>query len=389
MFNYSKEKLEALGANVTTEEIKQQPELWLEVIENYREKEEQIRQFIDQIQSKHDQLRVIFAGAGTSAFVGEAVQPYLSQVHENSQITFEAIPTTEIVAKPRNYFFKNQPTLLVSFARSGNSPESLKTVELAEAIIDDLYHLSITCNPEGKLATQANTDNHLLILQPERSNDKGFAMTSSYTCMLLTSLLIFDQNDLSTKQSYIKQMVEMAEDILERYEQIEEMVQLDFERVVYLGAGSLFGLAHEAQLKLLELTAGQMATLYETPLGFRHGPKSFINDKTLVLLFNSNDDYADLYDSDLLNEVYHDQIAQEVLSLSVGQNEKHEAKQFVLDEKFKALPDAYLVLPYVVWAQIFAVMTAIKVGNTPDTPSASGTVNRVVKGVILHPFENN
>ncbi|MBG9979555.1 SIS domain-containing protein [Facklamia sp. DSM 111018] len=389
MFNYSKDKLEALGANVTTEEIKQQPELWMEVIENYRENEEQIQHFIDQIQSKHDHLRVIFAGAGTSAFVGEAVQPYLSKVHENSSITFEAIPTTEIVAKPRNYFFKDQPTLLVSFARSGNSPESLKTVELAEAIIDDLYHLSITCNPEGKLATQANTANHLLILQPERSNDKGFAMTSSYTCMLLTSLLIFDQNDLATKQAYIEQMVAMAEDIFGRYEQIEEIVQLDFERVVYLGAGSLFGLAHEAQLKLLELTAGQIATLYETPLGFRHGPKSFINDKTLVLLFNSNDDYADLYDSDLLNEVYHDQIAQEVLSLSVGKNEKHEAKQFVLDEKFKALPDAYLVLPYVIWAQIFAVMTAIKVGNTPDTPSASGTVNRVVKGVILHPFENN
>ena len=80
---------------------------------------------------------------------------------------------------------------------------------------------------------------------------------------------------------------------------MQQLVDLDFSRVIYLGAGPFFGLAHEAQLKILELTAGQIATMYESPVGFRHGPKSLINQDTVVLVFGSTDGYTKDYDLDL------------------------------------------------------------------------------------------
>ncbi|MGZ7215568.1 SIS domain-containing protein, partial [Streptococcus pyogenes] len=87
------------------------------------------------------------------------------------------------------------------------------------------------------------------------------------------------------------------------------LVDLDFDRVIYLGAGGFYGLSHESQLKILELTAGKIATMYETPLGFRHGPKSLINENTIVIEYISNDAYTKRYDVDLLNEVQTDGIA--------------------------------------------------------------------------------
>ncbi len=39
------------------------------------------------------------------------------------------------------------------------------------------------------------------------------------------------------------------------------------------------------------------------------------------------------------------------------------------------------------YAQTFALCAVSTCGNTLDTPSASGTVNRVVQGVIIHPWQ--
>ena len=51
------------------------------------------------------------------------------------------------------------------------------------------------------------------------------------------------------------------------------------------------------------------------------------------------------------------------------------------------LNDIYRVFPYIVYAQLFALLTSLKVENKPDTPSPTGTVNRVVQGVIIHEYQ--
>jgi len=238
---------------------------------------------------------------------------------------------------------------------------------------------------EGKLAQQAHGDErNLLLLQPSPSNDAGFAMTSSFTSMMLTALLVFDTSELAVKEEKVASLIALSQQTLDRVDEIQNLVNLDFNRVIYLGAGPFFGLAHEAQLKILELTAGQVATMYESPVGFRHGPKSLVNEQTIVLIFGSTDPYTKQYDLDLVREVAGDEIARKVILLT----DKAEglAKVEEVEMASELLDDIYRTFPYIIYGQLFALLTSLKVKNRPDTPSPTGTVNRVVQGVVIHPF---
>ena len=386
MLDYSQEELQSLGADITTREIYQQPEVWQEAFDSYKAQAADIAAFLKKIEDKHDYIKVIFAGAGSSAYVGDTLTPYFRQIYDERKWNFNAIATTDIVANPLVYLKREVPTVLVSFARSGNSPESVATVDLAKQLVDDLYQITITCAAQGKLAQQAQGDEkNLLLLQPEASNDAGFAMTSSFSSMMLTALLVFDRAELAQKEAKVAALIQLSQDVLGRVADVQQLVDLDFSRVIYLGAGPFFGLAHEAQLKILELTAGQIATMYESPVGFRHGPKSLINQDTVVLVFGSADAYTKAYDLDLVREVAGDGIVRRLVMLTDREEQLEGVEQVVLSTQ-EPLGDSYRIFPYIVYAQLFALLSSLKVKNRPDTPSPTGTVNRVVQGVIIHPF---
>lgn len=387
MLDYTKEDLLELGAEITTREIYQQPQVWQTAFENYKAQADEIAAFLNNIDEKYDYIKVILTGAGTSAYVGETLLPYFRKIYDERKWNFNAIATTDVVANPLAYLHKEVPTILVSFARSGNSPESVAAVDLAKDIVEELYQITITCAAEGKLAQQAHGDErNLLLLQPAPSNDAGFAMTSSFTSMMLTALLVFAKTDLVTKEEKISALIALSQEMLDSAAAIQKMVSLDCNRVIYLGAGPFFGLAHEAQLKFLELTAGQVATMYESPIGFRHGPKSLVNEETVVVVFSSTDTYTKLYDLDLVREVAGDEIARKVILLTDQKENLENVEQVILSSQY-LVDDVYRVFPYIVYGQLFALLTALKVKNRPDTPSPTGTVNRVVQGVIIHPFD--
>lgn len=381
MFNFSNDKLNELSAFNTVREIESQPTLWLEAFDLYKKQEKDINIFLDELKNKYEKVKIIFTGAGTSAYVGDVLFPHLKKL-EDENFRFEAIATTDIVSNPQDYL-QDIPTLLVSFARSGNSPESLQAVNLANKLIKNIHHLAITCAKDGKLATNLKNDsNSYVMLMPEKSNDKGFAMTSSYTCMLLSALMVFDKKDGEEKEKIVNLISSMGKKVLAREEEIEKIINLDFDRVVYLGSGSLKALTREAQLKILELTAGKITTCFDSSMGFRHGPKSFVDTKTLVFDFVSNNEYTQKYDIDIINEIHYDKVAKIIVAITkdglVG-----DFPQFSFGEKTE-LDDVYLAFPYIMFAQTVSVMASLKVKNLPDTPSANGTVNRVVKGVIIH-----
>ncbi|MBZ2156320.1 SIS domain-containing protein [Streptococcus anginosus] len=387
MLDYTKEDLIELGAQITTREIYQQPQVWQTAFENYKVQADEIAVFLNNIDEKYDYIKVILTGAGTSAYVGDTLLPYFRKIYDERKWNFNAIATTDIVANPLAYLHKEVTTILVSFARSGNSPESVAAVDLAKDIVEELYQITITCAAEGKLAQQAHGDErNLLLLQPSPSNDAGFAMTSSFTSMMLTALLVFDKADLVAKAEKVSALMTLSQEVLDSAEAIQEIVSLDYNRVIYLGAGPFFGLAHEAQLKILELTAGQVATMYESPVGFRHGPKSLVNEKTVVVVFGSTDSYTKLYDLDLVREVAGDEIARKVILLTEQKEDLENVEQVIFSSQQLA-DDVYRVFPYIVYGQLFALLTALKVNNRPDTPSPTGTVNRVVQGVIIHSFD--
>lgn len=388
MFEKTDEELKALGADITTREIAQQPDLWRQTWDIYQNKKAEIESFLANIHEKFGKVKVIFTGAGTSAYVGNTVMPYLRKHGDRSKYDFEAIDTTKIVSTPEDYLEEETPTILVSFARSGNSPESVATVEIAKQIVKNLYQIAITCAPEGFLAKDLKDDpNGLVLLMPEKSLDLGFAMTGSFSCMSLATLLVFDTTSEELKHEYVEKIAKMGEEVVAREADIQALVDTDFNRISYIGSGALGGLAEEARLKILELTAGKVAALFDTSMGLRHGPKSFLDEKTIVFDFVSNNTYTRQYDLDILDEIKGDEIVP--LVMGVGQKKAGQGfggKFFAFSEA-ELLPDAYLAFPDIMFAQTIALLTSIKVGNTPDTPSPTGTVNRVVKGVTIHEYK--
>lgn len=379
-----KHKTSRMGASVTTSEIFQQPDLWQETLEIVQSQISELTNYIDNIDSENEGVRIIFTGAGTSAYVGETIVPYLLNATKYTG-SVESIPTTDLVSNPKQYLVKNKKTLLVSFARSGNSPESLAAVELATKHIDNLWKLTVTCNPDGELAKFSENDSrNYLLLMPEKSNDAGFAMTGSFTCMLLSSLLIFDHSNWEEKERFVTEIIKEGNCLLGDNARLSGLYQLSHRRIVYLGSGSLQGIARESQLKILELTAGAVATLYDTCLGFRHGPKSFVDEETAIFVFVSNDEDTRKYDSDILRELYSDELANQVIAIQVGQYKTFHGERVMLSDSLNGIPDVYLGLIYVIVGQVISVSAALKLGNTPDTPSPSGTVNRVVQGVKIY-----
>ncbi len=369
--------------NYTTyREIAQQPRLWRETYETIQSRQEDIARFLKRVSSDKD-LRVILSGAGSSAFIGETVAPY---INTSSPFVVEPIATTDIVAAPEAYFRPKRPTLLVSYARSGNSPESVATVDLADALIDEVYHIILTCNREGSLARRGEEDdNALVVYMPEAANDKGLAMTGSFSTMALASLLLFNLDAINEHAKTVDRAAGMAKKVMTS-ETLDAVAASDFKKAVFLGSAPFKGLAKEAELKMLELNAGRIATRSDTPLGFRHGPKSFIDEKTTVFQFLSNDDYTRKYERDLLEELEGDGMTQDVV-FSEGYDESIAAdRQVTLADAKTAMPDAFLLFPYLVAAQRLAFLKSYKQGINPDDPSPEGVINRVVKGVRLYPY---
>ena len=386
MFEKSTEELTKLGAQITTAEIKQQPDLWRDTLNIYRDNLDAIEAFLADARAMGEgRLSVVFTGAGTSDYVGDTCAPYLRHAGDTDLYDFKPIATTDIVSAPRDFLRAEDPTLVVSFARSGNSPESLAAVKVAKELVRNVKFLNITCAPEGKLAVESADDPNALTLLIPRANDKGFAMTGSYSCMTLLATLIFDTASMEQKAAWVEQIAKMGEEVVSREDEIAGYLAGDFNRVTYLGSGSFGGLAQESQLKILELAHGLVATSYDTCMGYRHGPKSFVDDKTLVFVFMNNDEYTRQYDLDILHEIDGDQIAQKTIAIQqdVAPAFEHEAFTFA---GYDALPEGYLALPFVMVAQTVSLLNSVRVGNTPDTPSPTGTVNRVVKGVTIHPF---
>ena len=379
-------RLEDCSGLNTAKEIIQQPDTWRESVKNLIKNKIEIKSFIDSFLSKKE-FRIILTGAGTSAFAGEVCEPYLTSLL-NKRV--EAIATTDLVASPKSYFIKDIPTLLVSFARSGNSPESVHAVNLATQLVDDLYQVVITCNENGKLAKNTvNDEKSLLLLMPPQTNDLGFAMTSSFTTMVLNAMAVFNINNIENFSSDVDKLSNSVNDFIENnIEKVTSLSNEDFERIVYLGSSTSKGIARESALKVLELTAGKVNASYDTPLGFRHGPKSVVDDETVSVIYISNDEYTRKYDLDLAKEMLAHKKNDKVVI--VGDNIEEDIlnkADYVFNVEninYTVENEVLLPLQQIIFGQMLSFLKSVNLGITPDNPCPTGEVNRVVQGVILH-----
>ena len=372
---------------VTWKEIVQQPSIWKEEVQIVRDNLKAIGEFIEGV--KADKVKVVFTGAGSSEFVGNTLCSY---VNSKIDIDVVSIPTTDIVSMPEQYLDENTATILVSCARSGNSPESVAAVELADKLVKNIHHIFITCNAEGKLAQISKTgDNKFLLLMPEKTNDKGFAMTGSFSSMVVAGVLVLLRRDFEGMAARVEYVAELVERNIETIlSNAEAIAALDIERIVYLGDGAAKGLAEEMSLKVLELTGGKLASFYNTFLGFRHGPKSIVNDKTAIVCMMSNNEYTRIYELDLLKEFKNEGGKKKIIVLDTINDEEVKANAdfyfTFADEKLGQIEDVFADLAYLVCGQLVSLVKSASLGINPDNPCPTGEVNRVVKGVIIHEY---
>ncbi len=372
--------LDSAGALWTAREIAQQPASWRRTQDVLGRQAAAIAGFLAPLLARPD-LRIILTGAGSSAFIGECLAPLLLQRLDRR---VEAIATTDLLSGPRQYFQRDVPTLLVSFGRSGGSPESVAVVSLAEHMLRECHQLVFTCNEQGALYQRCRERrNSLAILLPAETHDRGFAMTSSFTAMMLAALMAFNgADDGATNVAHIARATEHVID--QHNPTLRELAQMSYSRVVYLGSNGFKALAREAALKLLELTDGEIIAAFDSPLGFRHGPKTIVTRDTLLFVFVSNDPYTRRYDLDLLSELRSDALAGRIIAITAQGHDAVGQTEHLHVQQLDRAGDGELYFPYIVCAQLYAFHRSLSLGNKPDLPSNSGTVNRVVRGVTIH-----
>ncbi|MBL7969632.1 MAG: SIS domain-containing protein [Prolixibacteraceae bacterium] len=367
----------------TEKEIKNQPVLWGKIYDQILFEQQQILKFLNDL-SAHADLNVILTGAGSSAYVGLSV---VGSFKKNFNWNTSAVSTTDIVTHPCSFLTQDIPVLLISFARSGNSPESVAAVKIAEQICSKIYHLIITCDLDGDLAKYETNCPKYVIALPEESNDKGLAMTGSYSGMLLAGLLVSCIHKLEDLAGQVNRLIQYGEKLINQWDMFQKIAEMDFERVVFLGSGPMFGTATESQLKIQELTDGTIICKHDSFLGFRHGPKAVINQKTLIFSLFSNQAYANCYEKDLIDSL--DDGQKPIYTIGLAENKINHInldKLVVLSNEDQKLNEEFLPVCFILPAQMIGFFKSIQLGLNPDMPSKSGAINRVVKGVIIYPY---
>ena len=388
IFNKTEENWKQLDGYWTSKEIYQQPSTWRKTLEQIRKEKDEIKAFIERT-TRNDDYDIVLTGAGTSEFVGNSIFPYLLK---KTNYTIKSYATTDIVAAPDVYLSEDKPTLLISYGRSGNSPESVGAVEAANAVCKKIEHLFVTCNKNGALSKFAEgKENCYAINLTDETHDQSFAMTSSYSNMYLATLLAFHLDDLDEFAEKVEIIIEKEQEFLDHdWQKVKDCIDdFDFRRIVYLGSNNLKGVAQESALKMCELNQGRIDTIHDTPMGFRHGPKSVVNGETLCVIYMSDEPYTSFYEYDIIKEISAERTTNKILVVSSKDDEiKKYADYFISFDNGVDLPNVLLGLEYVTVAQLAAIFKSMKSGCTPDNPCTNGQVSRVVKGGTIYPYLN-
>jgi len=375
-------KIHNIMETFTYKEILQQPEMWRREYDAVVAQKEEIVRFLDTYLTQDTD--VVLTGAGTSAFIGDAIAPIVRRYWKNVR----AVATTELITHAEDYLDKEKPLVMISFARSGNSPESVGAVELANKLVKNVAHIFITCNKDGHLAKLSGADNILSLLLPEETNDKSLAMTSSFSTMLMACLMLCHIREIEAVKPQVEAAAENAQAVIDLYaDKLKAIAERPFERAVFLGSGPLKGIAEECHLKLQELTDGAVVCKFDSFLGFRHGPKAVVNEKSVVVYLMQEPEEMQRYERDLVKQVDGNNklVAQVVVSMGERADiEGVKADLYVTMPNGRAKAGIFGVTPYVLVGQLLGFNASVAHGLCPDTPSVSGNISRVVEGVTIY-----
>lgn len=379
LFGRSEEEQRRLGYFYTIREICQQPWTWLRTCDRMLALRDSLKEELKGIQS------LALTGSGSSEYAAECARFPLQNA---LRIPTESISGGALLMYGGKALPPGRPGVLVSVARSGDSPESGGVVELLLGTEPQIRHIVVTCNEQGRLARAWHeTRNVRVITLPSETLDKSLVMTSSFTNLLLAVRflgMLERANEYRTLCDKLRQIASQL--IRSKFDTLARIAAADFRRAVFLGSGSRFAASREGALKMLELTAGRVTTVCETYLGFRHGPMSYVHDDTLIICLLSSDRTIRAYELDLLLELDRKKLG--LLKVIIGENIPESAArngdEVIECRGLSELGEDDDLAIHVVVAQLLAFFRCLEEGLLPDSPSEEGIINRVVGKFPLH-----
>lgn len=346
----------------TLPEILQQPLLWPTTVGRVRAASEQ-----SDFPSRLLQMRVLLTGAGSSAFAASAVASAWPRA--------TAVPTTDLLIDAERYLL--DVGAVISFARSGDSPESAAVVQRVRTLAPKIIQLAVTCNNESLLA-RCGLDS-LIVLDP-RTNDRSLVMTGAFSNLVLAGMLLAQPHTAGRQVDPASERARALLPVLDK--ECQRVAAGARDRIVVLCSSPLLGWGREAGLKILEMTAGSFPVVTETYLGLRHGPMSFVRPDTLVLCLLSSDPTRRLYEIDLIQELRSKRLG--YLVGIAGPGEQASGFDDVIPAVLPDAPDDLRTPFEILIPQLIGYHLSLRLGLNPDNPSPEGVINRVVQGVKIH-----
>ncbi len=373
---------ESLGLVHTLREILQQPQTWRRTFARVQSSAAPIAEFLDSAGiGARWPLNVLLVGAGTSDYIGKSVCALLQK---SWRCNVQAVPSTDLLTNMEDHVIPDQDHLWISFSRSGDSSEGVAVLERALAQFPRVKHLIITCNQNGRMARSFESENVLSFVLDDEVNDRGLAMTSSFSNMVIAAQALAHLRTLVAYGAIVESLAMSASLVLPVAMSVcERIVEQGFSKVCFLGTGTLKGAAVESALKVLELTSGRVIGFSESYLGLRHGPLSAVDGDTLVVGFLSADSRRRAFELDLLKEIEDKKLTGKFLVVAPT-NAENPFNNTLQLEFSDSVSDLYLPPLFVIVGQLLGLFASLREGLRPDEPSPRGAINRVVSHVTIY-----
>jgi tagatose-6-phosphate ketose/aldose isomerase len=371
----------------TPAEIAQQPETWGATFGLFRSKREEIRNFLSaagMTGAGASQVIVFLVGAGTSDYTGQAVSHLL---RKNWRCEVLAVPSTDLLTQMDELILPGRKYLWISFSRSGDSSEGVAVLARARDRYPDIYHLVISCNPNGRMLREsAGNAKTLGICMIDEANDRGLAMTSSFSNMVIFGQCLAHTERLEAYEPVLGKLVAAGRSFLPRAADCAAALAKEgYKNAFFVGSGSLRAVAKESALKVLELTAGKTLTMTESALGLRHGPMAALDDQSLFVCFLSSDKRVQGYERDLLREIGTKKLAKCKVVVGGGELATDSyVEHYLSPGGTGGVADEYRVPVDVMFGQLLGLFSSIRWNLMPDSPSPDGVINRVVQDVNIY-----
>jgi D-galactosamine 6-phosphate deaminase/isomerase len=393
LLDLPEEEKQARGLQHTPREIQQQPETWKSTFRRCQDLGSELKERFHRagIGTGGTSSRIVYlVGAGTSDYVGRALAPLLRQ---RWGCEVWAVPSTTLLTDFDQFHQPGKQYFWVSFSRSGDSPEGVALLEKAIERHRQIQHLVITCNERGAMAElcRQNSSHALALILDDAANDRGLAMTSSFTNMLIAGQCVANIVGATLNEpSYedvLAHMVKVGTQFLPIAAEAAAFIATQgCSRACFAGSGVLRAVADESALKVVELSGGKIAAMAESALGLRHGPMSGVDEQSMFVAFLSNDRRRRGYEVDLLDEIRSKRLGRVrvVVTANGGQDVTSLADRVLSLECRAGFPDEYRPALDVMFGQLLGLFASSACGLKPDQPSPTGAITRVVSPIRLY-----